>query len=70
MKSLVNDLVVTCDEIVDTPESASINPNDEISYRLVAVLLLPIECLRMFVTTIVKCYETWINNSMIIIALL
>lgn len=70
MKSLVNDLVVTCDEIVDTPESASINPNNEISYRLVAVLLLPIACLRMFVTTIVNCYETWINNSMKIIALL
>ena len=28
MKSLVNDLVVTCDEIADTSESTSINPGD------------------------------------------
>ena len=29
-KNLVDDLVVTCDEIEDTPESASINRSDEI----------------------------------------
>ena len=36
MKSLINDVSVTCDEIVETPKSASINPSDGI----ISLLLL------------------------------
>ena len=32
MKSLIDDLVVTCDETVDTPESESINVCNKINY--------------------------------------
>ena len=32
MKILVNDLVVTRDEIVDVPETTLINPNDKTNY--------------------------------------
>ena len=31
MKSIADDLLATCDELVDTPESASVNPSDEIN---------------------------------------
>ena len=32
MKSLIDDLVVTCDETVDMPESESINVCNKINY--------------------------------------
>ena len=32
MKSLADDLVVTCDEVADTPESVPVNPSDGINY--------------------------------------
>ena len=42
MKILVDDLVVTFDEMEDIPESASINPSNGITYWLVAFVLLAI----------------------------
>ena len=39
MKSLVDHLVVTCDEIEDIPKIASINPSNGINYWLIAVVL-------------------------------
>ena len=44
MKSLVNDVVITCDEIVETPKCAPINPSDGINHWLIAVALLAITC--------------------------
>lgn len=32
MKSIVGDLVVTHDEIADTPDSILINPSDRVTY--------------------------------------
>ena len=32
MKSLADDLAVTCDEIENTPDSAPINPSERINY--------------------------------------
>ena len=49
MKSLVDDQVVTFEEIEDTPESAVINPSDTINYCLVAVVLLAIIRLLLLV---------------------
>lgn len=69
MKGIVDGLVVTGDEIVDTPESESINPSKRISCRFIVVVLLSIACLLMFVAAIIKCYEAWINNSINIIVL-
>ena len=69
MKGIVDGLVVTGDEIVDTPESESINPSKRISCRFIVVVLLSIVCLLMFVAAIIKCYEAWINNSINIIVL-
>ena len=53
MKSITNDLVITCDKIVDTPETVLINSNDkkatykikdhiEHTFLLVTILLLKI----------------------------
>ena len=67
MKSIADDLVVTCDEIVDTPESVPSNLSDGIGYWLIAVVLVSIACSLMFVATVV--YKRWINNSIIIIVL-
>ena len=45
MKSLVDDLVVTCEEIEGTLEIAVINPSNGINYWLIAVDLLATSCL-------------------------
>ena len=42
IKSLVNDLVVTFDEIADTPETTWFNRNDKTNFWLIAVVLLAI----------------------------
>ena len=60
MKNLVDDLVVTCDEIEDTPESAVINPSNGTNYWLITVALLVIACLLLLAN---------IFNSMLIITL-
>ena len=44
MKGLVGDLVVTSDEIVDTPETKQINPDDKTNYWLITVVLLTMRC--------------------------
>ena len=54
MKSLVDDLVVTCDRIADTPKSAVINPSDGINYWLIAVVLLSVACLLLLVVIVVN----------------
>ena len=54
IKSLVDDLVVSCDETADTPETISINPSDGINYCLIAVVLLKIVCLLLLVVIVVK----------------
>ena len=56
MKCLVDDLVVTCDEIADTRESVLINPNDGISYWHITVVLLAITCLLLLVDIVLTCY--------------
>lgn len=55
MKSHVDDIVVICDEIVDTSETTSINPNDK-KYWFVAVAILTIACLLLIVVIVVKYY--------------
>ena len=47
MKSLVDDLAVTFDEIIDTTENASVNPNDKASYCFIAIVLLAVVCLLL-----------------------
>ena len=47
-------VVVTCDEIIHTPENISINPNDKANYWLIAVVLLAIACLLCLVIIVVK----------------
>ena len=44
MRSLVVDLVVTCDEIEETWKSAVMNPGDGINHWFTAVVLLSITC--------------------------
>lgn len=64
IKSLVGDLVVTCDEILDKPETISVNPNDETYCWANDVVLLAIECLWLLVVIIVGgqvLHETLIN---------
>ena len=56
MKSLVDDLVVACDKIEDTPESTVINPSNRINYWLIVVVLLPITYLALLVVMIVKYF--------------
>ena len=56
MKSLADDVVVTCDEIEDTPERASINLSDGINYWLISVVLLSITYLLLLMAIIVKYY--------------
>ena len=55
MKNLVDDLVVTCDEIEDTSESGVINPSYGKKYWPIAGALLTIACLLLQVI-IVKYY--------------
>ena len=54
MKSLVDDLAVTCDEIIDTTENASVNPNDKANYCFIAIVLLAVVCLLLLVVIFVK----------------
>lgn len=37
MKSIVDDIAVTCDEIEDTHKGAVIDPSNGINYRLIAL---------------------------------
>ena len=46
MRNIADDLVITCYEILDTPVTTSIVPNDKRKYW----------CLLMMVVTVVKCY--------------
>ena len=52
MKSIFDDLVVTCDEIINTPETISISLSGGINYWLIAVVLLAIACLLLLVVVV------------------
>ena len=54
MKNLVGDRVVSCDEIEDTSENASINLSGRISYWLIAFILLAIAYLLLLVVIVAK----------------
>ena len=54
MKILVGDLIVICDEIKDTPESAPTNFRNRIIYWLIPAILLEIACLLLLVIIVVK----------------
>ena len=60
MKSLVDDtvddIVVKCNEFVDTVKTAYINPNDKTNHWLTAVALLAVACLLLLVVIVVKYY--------------
>ena len=57
MKSFVNDLIVTCHEIENTPKSAVYSPSNGINYWFIAVFLLTtIACLLLLVAVIFKYY--------------
>ena len=47
MKSLAYDPVVSCDEIMDTTETASIDSNHNPIYWVIAVVHLAITCLLL-----------------------
>ena len=58
MKSLADDLVVTRNEIVDTPETTSISPSDKINCWLISVVLLAIVCLLLLeVIVVMYCWR-------------
>ena len=52
IKSLADDLVVTCDEIADTPNSVVFNPSNGINYWIIAVSIYN----RVFIITGIKYY--------------
>ena len=52
--SLVDDLVVTCDEVENIPKSTSISPSNGINYWLIAAALLAIACLLLLLAITVK----------------
>ena len=54
IKKFDDNVVVTCDGIVDIPENAPINLTDGINYRLFTVVLLSIICLLLFVAVFVN----------------
>ena len=54
--SVVDDLVVTYAEMVDTLKSTIINPSNGINYQLVAIILLAIACLLLLVVNFVQQY--------------
>ena len=54
MKIHVGDLIVTCDEIKETPESAPTNSCNRIVYWLIPAILLEIACLLLLVIIVVK----------------
>ena len=49
MESLVDDPVVTCDEVIDNSETFWINPNDFTSYWLIAVVLVAMTYLLLLI---------------------
>ena len=53
-KNLIDNLVVTCDEIEDTSKSVVINPSNGRHYWLIAVALLAITYLLLLVAIVVK----------------
>lgn len=55
MKMLADNIVVTCDEIVDNPEIISIKSANKTNYWFIRVILLAITCL-LFLTAIVVQY--------------
>ena len=57
MKSIVDDILVTCDEIVDTPKSTPVNPSDGLDYWIVPVVILAIAVLLLFVPIVVTLHE-------------
>ena len=56
MKSLVNDSVITCDEIIETPETVSTDCINKIeSYTFHTMLLVTI-CLLFSIIITINCY--------------
>ena len=68
MKSLADDLVVTCDEILDTPDTTSINSNDKTNYWLIASALLAVTWLLLLLAVIVVKYH--VKDELTILCLL
>ena len=56
MQGLVDDLVVTCDEIEDTSKGVAINFRNRINYWLIAVGLLAITYLLLLMVMTVKYF--------------
>ena len=54
MKSLAYDPVVSCDEIMDTTETASIDSNHNPIYWVIAVVHIAITCLLLLLVITVK----------------
>ena len=54
MESLAYDPVVSCDEIMDTTETASIDSNHNPIYWVIAVVHLAITCLLLLLVITVK----------------
>ena len=57
MKSIVVDLVVTCEEIVDTIESTTTNLGNKMFYWLIAVVLLVTAYLLFLGVMVVEQYR-------------
>ena len=55
-KSLIDDLVVLCDEILDTPNIVSVNSTKKTNHLLLGVALLATLCLKLLVVITVKYY--------------
>lgn len=53
-KSIIDDLLVTCDEIVDRPETVSISFTNKKFFLLLCVVLLGIACLLLLVFIAVR----------------
>ena len=68
IKSLADDLVVTCDEILDTPDTTSINSNDKTNYWLIASVLLAVTWLLLLLAVIVVKYH--VKDELTILCLL
>ena len=57
IKSIDDDLVVTCEGIVDTQESAPVNPSGGTKHWPIAVVLSSIACLPLLVAIVVTYYK-------------
>ena len=55
-KSIIDDLKVLCDEILDTPKLALISSTDKTSYLLLPVVLLGVVCWVLAVVITAKYY--------------